>query len=47
MAAEARKLFYCSLIPALWASSDNLVLKLFCLSPLSDARKTKAMIARG
>ena len=32
-------------IPALWTSSDDLVLKLLGLSPLSDAWQTKTMIA--
>ena len=34
-------------IPALRTSSDDLVLKLLGLSPLSDAWQTKTMIAGG
>ena len=33
--------------PALWASPDDFVLKLFGLPPLPDARQTEAVIAIG
>ena len=33
--------------PALWASPDDFVLKLFGLPPLPDARQTEAVIAVG
>ena len=34
-------------VPALWASADNLVLKLLRLSPLPDAWQAEAVVAVG
>ena len=34
-------------MPALWASADNLVLKLLRLSPLPDAWQAEAVVAVG